>query len=462
VSATFVASLVVGGRLWGLVACHHYSRKLLHIETRAICELLAEAMATRIAALESFAQAQGELSVRRLERRMMEAISRDGDWRAALFDHPQAMLQLLSATGAALAFEGQVLTAGEVPSTPDIRAICKWLDGRPPARPHISGALGQEEPDFARLASVSCGLVAMPISTVPGEYLVWFRPELVRTVTWGGNPFKAVVIGDDPADLSPRRSFAKWHQLVEGSCEPWTPADVTAARLLGESVADVVLQFRAVRFLIAQDQLAQASRLVRNSDLPVVVADPEGRIVLSNEAFEKVLMTAHRHLRSIEDIAQFFEDGPAFRQGLVQFVRSRRSWRTEVKLRAESGRNAAFLVRADPVLAPPQRLLGFVLLFTDLSKRKAVDSARRRLQEEVFEHHRTLPHQLSPQSELMFRNLLTSIVANAQLAAFEITDGGDAERMPEFLESVRDSVTRTADALERLVWLASRSRPKPP
>ena len=95
---------------------------------RAVCELLAEAVATRIAALESFVQAQAELVVRRLEQRMIEAISRDGDWRVALFDRPQSLLQPVGASGAALLFEGQVLTTGDVPGTHEIRQIAAWLD----------------------------------------------------------------------------------------------------------------------------------------------------------------------------------------------------------------------------------------------------------------------------------------------------------------------------------------------
>ncbi|WP_431204542.1 GAF domain-containing protein [Bradyrhizobium betae] len=50
VGATLVISLVVGGKLWGLVACHHYEPRFIHFELRAVCELLAEAIATRIAA----------------------------------------------------------------------------------------------------------------------------------------------------------------------------------------------------------------------------------------------------------------------------------------------------------------------------------------------------------------------------------------------------------------------------
>ena len=128
-----------------------------------------------------------------------------------------------------------------------------------------TASLGLDVPEFAPLTAVASGLVAVAVSETHGEYLIWFRPERIQTVTWGGDPFKAFV-GNDPTDLSPRRSFAQWHQLVEGTSDPWTPADLAAARLIGETVADVVLQFRSVRMLIAHDQLEQVTRQVRVSD----------------------------------------------------------------------------------------------------------------------------------------------------------------------------------------------------
>jgi light-regulated signal transduction histidine kinase (bacteriophytochrome) len=42
VTATLVASLVREGRLWGLIACHHYSPKRVPYAVRAACDLLAE------------------------------------------------------------------------------------------------------------------------------------------------------------------------------------------------------------------------------------------------------------------------------------------------------------------------------------------------------------------------------------------------------------------------------------
>ena len=111
------------------------------------------------------------------------------------------MLEPVEATGAALLFEGEVRTVGEVPSTLALREIGRWLDARPRERGLIATAsLGQDAPQFELLTAVASGLLATPVSTSPGEYLIWLRPERVRTVTWGGNPFKPALVGDDPVD----------------------------------------------------------------------------------------------------------------------------------------------------------------------------------------------------------------------------------------------------------------------
>ena len=455
VCATLVASLVVGGKLWGLVACHHYAPRFVHYEIRVVCELLAETIATRIAALESFIQAQAELSVRRLEQRMVEAISREGDWRSALFDNSHSLLQPLDASGAALLFEGQVLTTGEVPGTRDLREVGKWLDAKPRVPVFATTSLGVDAPQFESLTPVASGLLAAPVSSSPGEYIMWLRPQQVRTVTWGGNPFKPMLVGDKPEELSPRRSFAQWHQLVEGTSEPWTQADLTTARLIGESVADVVLQFQSVRLLIAQRQLEHVSRQVGHSEQPVLITDPAGRIVQTNVPLELLLRVTP--LRSMEDLSSAFSEPARVERNLRELLRTRSPWRGEVEIKTESGETRPFLIRADPVFSSPERVMGFVLLFTDLTEINAAEAARRRFQEGVIERHRAMTLRLDSTSDLVYRNLLLSVVENAQLAAMEITDGVDLSRMPEMLEGVRASVGRTAELLEHVLWHATRA-----
>jgi len=457
VGATLVVSLVVGGKLWGLVACHHYEPRFIHFELRAVCELLAEAIATRISALESFAQSQSELFVQRLEQRMIEAMSRDGDWRSAVYDSSQSILQPLGATGSALIYEGQVITAGDVPGTQEIRSLAAWLDEQRPQTVISTASLCLDAPAFAALTKVASGIIAAAFSDNPGEYLIWFRPERIRTVTWGGDPEKPFVIGSDPRDLSPRRSFAQWHQQVEGTSDPWTPTDIAAARLIGQTVADIVLQFRAVRTLIAQDQLEQFSSHVRISEQPVIIADIKGKILLVNDAFRMLLPDSHPPLHVLRDLANAFRQPESFLWYLDELLRHRRPWRGELLLRDEGNREKPLMLRADPVQPAPDRVLGFVLIFSDITDRKAAEVARSRFQEGILASHRINSVRLDTKTDLVYQNLLASVVENAQLAALEITYGVETGRIAEMLESVRNSTLRTAEVLEQLIWHASRT-----
>lgn len=458
VGATLVASLVVGGKLWGLVACHHYVPRNIPFECRAACELLVEAVSVRIAALESVAQAQAEISVRRLEQRMIEAIAQDGDWRASLFDNSQSLLQPVGASGSALLFEGQILTTGDVPGTQQLRDIARWLDERPHEPVVAIASLSREDARFVPIVPVASGLLAAPVSNTPGEYLLWFRPELVRMLTWGGDPTKPVTIGNDPSDLSPRRSFAKWHQLVEGKAESWSPADVTVAKLIGETVSDVVLQFRSVRMLIAQDQLEKVTYQVQTSDIPVVVADPRGRILMQSKQFADLLPKQHGPLEQVESLAGLFLDSEDGKRRLRELVDFRRPWRGEVKIQNLEGDPVAMLVRGDPVFSSPDRVLGIVLLFTDITDRKAVEAAGRDFQNQVIESHRVPGISLGTKADLTYQRLYSSVVENAQLAVLEITDGADKSRMARMIASIRASVDRTAEVLDRLIRQTIRAR----
>ncbi len=462
VRATLVVSLMVGDKLWGLISCHHYSSRCLHFEMRAVCELLGEAIATRIAALESFVKGQGELSVRRLEQRMIEGISRDGDWRGALFDSASSLLLPLQANGAALLFDGQLQTTGETPSTADIRAIARWISTRLANGPLATASLPAEAPPFAHLKDVAAGVVAARVSSSDDEMLLWFRKERVRTVTWGGNPFKPPSSGDDPRQLSPRRSFAQWHQVVEGTSDPWTESDLASARLIASTVTDVILQFRATSIVIARDQLEQVRRHVHASDLQVIVADAHGGVIEANSACLGLLGARAGALRDLGDLPGFFADPALIAERIEALRRDRRPWRGDVSLRSGGEDGNEIHIRADAVIGAENRLLGFVLLFTDLSARRAAENARRQFQESILVSRRRLAAKFESRSDLKAQNFISSVIENAQLAALEITDGEHPGNMPTLLESLRTSVKRSAEVLERLTFPRDKPRRGPP
>ena len=429
VSATLVASLMVGGKLWGLISCHHYSPRSMHYEHRTACEVLAEVIATRIASLESFARARVEMSVRRLEDMMLEFVSRYGDWKADLFDRPKTLLETVHATGVALVFEGKLYTAGDIPGTQDLRKLIGWLDTKlTPQMPYFATkSIASEVPQFAALTAVASGILAVRIPDAAGEYLIWFRPERRHTVTWGGDPAKPFVSGSSPSDLSPRRSFAQWHQVVEGSSSPWTPADIATGRMISETVADVILQFRALRLLILQNQLRKVRREVRLSAELAVVADADGRILMASQPFRLLADAVQPPLQTLSDLVNLFEDQTAVLGRLTELTKSKHIWRGEVALRTGDNETTPLMVRGEPVYSGPDTLLGYILIFTDLSEQKAAESVRKQSLRSIVESQDFVSGRLEPEALMDYLSLLSLIVGNAQRATLEITDGIDIE-----------------------------------
>ena len=447
VAATFVVSLMAGGRLWGLIACHHYAPRVIHYELRAVCDLLAEAVGVRIAALEGFARARTSMAVRRLEQAMVKSIAHVGDWRSALFENPETLFEPLNASGVALLLDGEIQTTGDVPGSQELRSIAGWLDGQPREQVYATAELSADIPGLEPSPAAS-GMLAAPLSRSPGDYLIWFRPEQVRTVIWGGNPAKPVVVGDDPSDLSPRRSFSQWRQLVEGKSRTWTAQDLAFGQQLMVSLADVILQFRSVRTLLAKHQLDQVGEHVRRSAQPIIIADASGHILLMNESFDDLLRAGHRHLQMLDDLPRLFSDSNSMRQKLADLQAHGKDWRGEVKFRDAS--SVPMLARAEAVLSKRERVLGFVLMFTDLSEQRTAYAARRRFNEAVVERNRLTRRRKESEQEAPYSRLLPAIVQNAELAALEITDGVDEAVLPDMLDSVESSLSRAAALIDQL------------
>lgn len=181
------------------------------------------------------------------------------------------MLQPLEATGAALFHDGELLTSGEVPSTPELRALLQWVDGAyadAPFVPFSCAAVAQANPALASLTPMASGVLAIKLSTQRPDYLMWFRKEQLLTVTWAGDPAKPM-LDNDPLTLSLRRSFAAWSEIVRGTALPWSGADLALGRAIGASLIDISVQVNAVWLLVAEHQLAGIRATVQSSQEPV-------------------------------------------------------------------------------------------------------------------------------------------------------------------------------------------------
>lgn len=437
VTGTLVVSLVREGRLWGLIACHHYAPRHVSFAVRTATELLAEVIATRIAAIENYARAQVAIQVRRLEQRLIEATSTEGDWRLALVRNPRLLQQPLQATGAALFHEGEVLTCGEVPSTPELRALMQWIDVQAgDSAPFACSAVGRDHPALASVTPTASGVLAVRLSAVRPDYLVWFRKEQLQSVTWAGDPTKPM-IDNDPLKLSPRRSFAAWSEIVRGTAAPWTAADLALASAFGDALIDIIVQVNAVRLLIAEHQLSQVRATVADSKEAVVVASAAGDAFYANAAFHRLAEREHDECRTLEALLALFAQPTLVRQMMGQVRAEQRAWRGETALLRPRGEPLPVSVRGEPVPARDGALLGFIFIFNDLSEHKRAEAARLRLESSLS---RTGRGQGTPDGS----DVLGAIIANASLAAMDIADGGAGPVVAPLLQEVEAAATRAA------------------
>jgi len=460
VTATLVASLVREGRLWGLIACHHYSTKSVASEMRTACELLSEVVSTRISALDNRAQIEAELFVRAMEHRLVRAATETGDWRDALFDEPvEQLLTPFDASGAALFYQGELLTTGETPSRPELRAIAAWLEENNREPVFHTSSLPRLNKEFQPLAALATGLLVIELSRGDGEYLVWFRKEQIRTVTWAGNPGKPVHIGNDPRDLSPRRSFAAWSELVRETAKPWSPTELAIAGAIRSSLVDMILQMRALRALIADQQATATLSVIETAGEPMILANGEGQVLIVNEAFHRLVERPLMRIRELDDLPQLSADPARLREVLQRIGTDRQPWRGEVRLLHGVSGDMPVAVRADPVPGLRGDIVGYILIFTDLRQQREARAARARIERAIAESHVAAP--LGGVAAMLtqdFDQLLSAILANASAAIMQITDSTAEASTGTLLRELEGATRRAAELTAQILGTVSRNR----
>ena len=237
-AASMSISLLAEGRLWGLISCHHKTARWVSPRVRSACEFLGQLVAQQIVARERMAEASRRITLKRIETALLVTLARAETFQAGLVSDPAPWMALTEATGAAVVADGQAFLAGQTPSAEKVKDIAAWLHedaGRPV---FATESLADVWPPAADFTAAASGLLAVSISQLYPSYVMWFRRELVHTVTWAGDPRKA----SDPTMLSPRTSFDQWKQLVRRKSAPWRPEEVEAATDFRNAIIQYVLR----------------------------------------------------------------------------------------------------------------------------------------------------------------------------------------------------------------------------
>ena len=251
VGASMSVSIVVGGRLWGMLACHHMATRQVPYPIRMAVDVMAQVIASTV---QSLAARERESAVARaawLRTEIVRAI-------AAGTEVTEVVTREAPALRENLGFDALMVSLDGLPRTADgvhagwARTLCAWLAERHEPLVHVhDGALlppplpGQPEGERY------CGVLALRFDAPRQGWIVGLRREVVQTIRWGGKPEKAIAHGPLGPRLTPRGSFAEWRETVRGRAEPWNDVELEIASQLLDSVgrawADRVLEVDQLR-----------------------------------------------------------------------------------------------------------------------------------------------------------------------------------------------------------------------
>lgn len=238
VKATLTVSLIRDGMLWGLIACHHESGpKYLSYDVRTACEFLGQMFSSQLTRREEQEDAELKSNLKAALSHFIAMMSCTNSIANELVRFIPELFDLVSIHGAAICIGGECICLGVTPSEERIWRLVEWLVGLHHTGVYVTDSLAQVYPEAdSALNQVASGLVAIPILRTQPDYVLWFRPEVIQTVMWGGDPNKPVEMSDDGMRLCPRKSFEQWQEIVQNTSLPWKSYEIEAAREVSSGI----------------------------------------------------------------------------------------------------------------------------------------------------------------------------------------------------------------------------------
>lgn len=240
--ASMSASLIVEGRLWGLMSFHSRAPHFVDLPVRSAMEFLAQMLSGGLAARLHAERAELLVTAQGHHDHLLAAMAAATPPRPQLLaEEPADLLALTNANGAAILTETDCLSVGQTPNEAALRQLAAWLDQRRERGVFVTENLAVHWPEGEAFTATASGLLAASISELHPSYVMWFRPEWVHTLDWAGHPIKSAG-AEASGGLNPRSSFALWQEQVHHRSRPWAPTEIEAARRMRSAITGVVLR----------------------------------------------------------------------------------------------------------------------------------------------------------------------------------------------------------------------------
>jgi two-component system, chemotaxis family, sensor kinase Cph1 len=241
-AAILVIPLLQGQHLWGLISCHHQTPKHIPWQLLKICEFLGQILGLELAHKITQEEFDHRTKLQSLQAEFIESISQADNFIDALTKPEISLLDLVNASGAAICLSDEITLLGVTPNTEEVRGLLEWADAQVKDSLFSSDSLPKLYSQANAFKDTATGLLLLRISRVRRYYMLWFRPEVIQTINWAGDPKEGIKLEPDGSlVLCPRTSFAQWQETVRLTSLPWLKSELDSAIALRNAVVGIVL-----------------------------------------------------------------------------------------------------------------------------------------------------------------------------------------------------------------------------
>ncbi len=242
VGASMSVSILKRGKLWGLFACHHDTAHVLSYELRSAAELFGQMFSFVLDQKEADLERENLVRAQVVHDQLMAQLAGGSTIFGSFEAITTAIESVIPFDGAVCWIDGQFRTTGQTPTEEEFLGLLRFLNTTAASRIYATDCISKVYTAGESFATRASGMLVLPVSRTPRDYIVLFRQEVARSVKWAGNPQKSVTVGPNGARLTPRKSFAAWQEIVRHASAPWLDSQVNAAEALRVTILEVVLR----------------------------------------------------------------------------------------------------------------------------------------------------------------------------------------------------------------------------
>lgn len=269
VKASMSVSIILHGKLWGLIACHHATPRVLSFQARSACQMFGQLFALILEKKSNESQQADRERAQEFHDKLMVRLA-DGTSISRQFDELAQMIsQVIQCDGVVGWTEGEFIAVGDTLSAEEFASLLPFLTSVASDRVFATHHLAAVLPEGLPTPEAAAGLLVIPVSRSTRDFIVLSRREVAKSVQWAGAPDKPVVETDGGQRLSPRSSFAAWQEVVRDQSAAWSDSEIRTAEALRITLTEVILKM---------SETALAERIAAHERQEILIAELNHRV----------------------------------------------------------------------------------------------------------------------------------------------------------------------------------------